>query len=227
MHPTAAPTGSRRRRAARLLLIAAAAVAAGACTRGATVESAWVEGVPRGAAFRKVLIVGVTPAYNTRCRFERMMMDSLNGAEVRAVTSCSVMGSKDPLSRDTIVGAVRATGADAVLSTRLVDARGAMVEGGSSEARGAAYYKPIGYGYDSYYGAFGVPVTYLDFVPEQSALTLQRTVVVSSNLYDAATAAQVYSLDTTVHDKSSQGEVIDAVAVAISGRLRRDGLVAK
>lgn len=213
-------------RIARLLTIVIATALA-ACTRPTTVESSWTEGVPRNQTFGKVLVVGVTPNYTTRCRFERMMMDSLNESGVRAVTSCASMTSTDPLTRDAIVGIVASTGADAVLSTRLVDGKAKLVEGGSSEARSGNSYKAVGYGYDSYYGAYGMPVTYVDFVPGQSALTLTRTVVVASNLYEAKGAALVYSLNTTVKNKTSPSDVIDAVSLGISDRLRRDGLVKK
>lgn len=227
MSPPTDITPYRRYRVARWFLVAAAAAMAAACTRGTEVESAWTEGVEKNMEFSKVLVVGVTPDYNTRCRFERMMMDSLNGAEVRAVTSCSGMGSKDPLTRDAIVSMVASVGADAVLSTRLVDGKAKMVEGGSSETRTSSSYKAVGYGYDNYYGAFGVPVTYVDFQPGQTTFTLTRTIVVSSNLYEAKGAALVYTLDTTVKNKESQGDVIDAVSEAIADQLHRDGLVKK
>lgn len=199
------------------------------CTRPTTVDSAWVEGVPRDRAFGNVLVVGVTPNYNTRCRFERMLRDSLIEAGIRSETSCSKLGLKDPLTRDAVVQIVTELGSDAVLSTRLVDAKAGLVEGGTDEARGENYYKPTGYGYayDPYYGAFGVPVVYGTFVAENPALTLERTVVVSSNLYETRGAALVYSLDTTVYDAQSQGEVMDEIAIAIAARLGRDGLVGR
>ena len=148
------------------LLIIVLATALAACTRPTTVESSWSEGVPRNQTFGKVLVVGVTPNYTTRCRFERMMMDSLNTNGVRSLTSCSRMKSSDPLTRDAVIAAVGESGADAVFATRLVDGKINVKEGGTDEARGEAYVKPVGYGYDSYYGGYGMPVTYVNFVAE-------------------------------------------------------------
>lgn len=196
-----------------------------ACTRPTKVDSEWPQGIPLDVRFNKVLVVGVSPAYNTRCRFERMMQDSLKAPGATVTTSCSRMSSKDPLTRDAIVAIVRETGAEAVLTTRLVDGSAGLEEGGTDESRGEAYYKPIGYGYDPYYGDFGLPVVYADFVAEPPALTLRRTVVVSSNLYRASDAALVYTLDTTTYDKESQFDVIDEITTAIAGRMRSDGLL--
>ncbi len=207
------------------LLTIVVATALAACTRPTTVESAWTEGVPHDRSFDKVLVVGVSPNYNTRCRFERMMMDSLNANGVQALTSCSRMSSSDPLTRDAVVTAVGETGADAVLATRLVDGKIDVKEGGTDEARGEAYYKPVGYAYDSYYGAYGMPVTYVDFVAEAPTLTVTRSVWIASNLYETKDAALVYSLSTVTYDKKSQGDVIDAVTEAIAAQMRKDGLV--
>ena len=207
------------------LLMIVLATALAACTRPTTVESAWTEGVSRNQTFGKVLIVGVTPNYTTRCRFERMMMDSLNTNGVSALTSCSRMKSSDPLTRDAVIAAVGETGADAVFATRLVDAKINVKEGGTDEARGEAYYKPVGYGYDSYYGGYGMPVTYVNFVAEAPTLTVSRTVAIASNLYETKNAALVYALSTTTYNKKSQGDVIDAVTTAIAKQMRKDGLV--
>jgi hypothetical protein len=192
------------------------------CTRPTTAESQWSDGVKPGATFSRIVLVGVSPNFTNRCRFERLLQESLGPA---AITSCSRMTSQDPLTREAIVRIVGETGADAVLSTRLVDGRARLDDGTSSETRGENYYKPTGYGYDPYYGPFGVPVVYGEFVAEQPALTLTRTVVISSNLYDAKTAAMIYSLDTVAHNKESQFAVADEVTVAIAKQMRRDGLI--
>lgn len=207
------------------LLMIVLATALAACTRPTTVESAWAENVPRNQTFGKVLVVGVTPTYATRCRFERMMMDSLNTNGVNALTSCSRMKSSDPLTRDAVIAAVTETGADAVLATRLVDGKIKVNEGGTDEARGEAYVKPVGYGYDSYYGGYGMPVTYVEFVAEAPTLTVTRSVWIASNLYETKNAGLVYSLSTTTYDKKSQGDVIDAVTHAIATQMKKDGLV--
>lgn len=217
----------------RGLCAAALALAAGmllsACTRPTRVEGGWTEGAARDRSYSRILVIGVGPSFTTRCRFERMMRDSLNAIGAHAETSCAYMNSKDPLTREAVVAIVAKQGMDAVFSTRLVDGKVGVQQGGTDEARGEAYVKPVGYGYgyayDPYYGSFGLPVTYVEFVSEDPQLTVRRTVVISSNLYDARNAALVYTLDTVTYDKTSQGEVIDALSAAIADHMQRDGLV--
>lgn len=200
------------------------------CTRPVTVDSTWAEGVPRDKAFGNVLVVGVTPNYNLRCRYERFMAATLREAGVQATASCAAMSSTEPLTRDGIIPVVRETGADAVLTTELLGGRARLQEGGSEETRGKAYYKATGYGYAynyGYYGAFGLPVTYVDFTAEDSAFTLERSVAIASNLFETRGAALVYSLQTVARDCESREEVLDVITLAIADRLGRDGLLRK
>lgn len=207
-----------------ILLIATGLLSA--CTRPVAVESTWLEGVPRDQTFRNALVVGVTPNFNVRCRFERAMAASLRNANVKATASCSVMDMKDPLTKVGVTPVVASLGADAVLATRLVDHKAKLVEGNTNETRAKSYYKPVGYGRnDGYYGYYGLPVTYVDFVAEEATFSLQSTVVIATNLYETRNAALVYTLETTAAKQTSEGEVIDVITTAIADRLRRDGLV--
>ncbi len=202
---------------------------AGCTMRPVTVESLWAEGAPRDQSFTNLLIVGLTPDRDVRCRFEQSMTAVLRDNGVTATSSCAAMQPEDPLTKDGIIPVVAATGADAVLVTELLDRQVDLVEGGDDETRGEAYYKPIGYGYayryPAYYGSYGLPVTYVGFTAEQSAFTLQRTVVVASNLYATRDASLVYSLQVTAENQKSREDVLAVVRDGIVDQLRRDGLV--
>jgi hypothetical protein len=207
--------------------MALAGLLVAACTRPTAVESMFAVESARGQSFTHVLVIGVSPDYNTRCRFERLMQDSLQSDATRVTTSCSQMTSKTPLTRETVVEVVKALGTDAVLATRLVDGKARLEKGGTEEARGEAYFKPTGidYAFDPYYGAFGLPVVYADFVAEQPALTMRRTVTVESNLYRVSDAAMVYTVDAVTYDKETPFAVIDDITTVTANKLRRDGLV--
>jgi hypothetical protein len=214
-----------------LLLLIPFALAIGllaGCTRQVTVESTWPENVPRNQSFSNVLVVGLSTNYSLRCRFERLMAASLRSKSVKATASCAEMTSKDPLTKDGLLPIVASTGADAVLVTELLGGSAKMVEGGSSENRSKAYYKPTGYGYAynySYYGSYGLPVTYVDFTAEQSAFALQRTVAIATNLFETRNASLVYAMETTARDCESRDEVLDVITLGVADRLRQDGLV--
>ena len=212
-----------------LWLISGLALLTGCAMRPVITESMWVEGASRNQSFHELLIVGVSPNYNIRCNYERFVAAQLRGPGVKATASCSYLDSTDPLTVAAVVPVVRKIRADAVLVTELIGRTNDVVEGGRSETRGAAYYKPVGYGYGSPYyggyGSFGLPVTYVEFNAEQSAFALETSVVVASNLYETDKATRVYSIQVTAKNQSRDG-VLHSLSTAVADRLHRDGLVA-
>ena len=203
----------------------------GCAMRPVKVESQWTEEAFRGHSFHDLLIVGVSPNYNIRCNYERFVAAQLRGPGIKATASCSYLDSTDPLTVAAVIPVVRKIHADAVLVTELIGRENNVVEGGSSETRGAAYYKPVGYGYGyrhpyyGGYGSFGLPVTYVEFNAEQSAFALETSVVVASNLYETGKATRVYSIQVTAKNQSRDG-VLHSLSTAVADRLHRDGLVA-
>jgi len=61
-----------------------------------------------------VLIVGVTPHVNQRCKFEAFMASQLRSESVKAVRSCGAVTKKDPLTLESIEQAVASVQAAAV-----------------------------------------------------------------------------------------------------------------
>lgn len=218
------------RRAVRLPLpvLLLAALVAGGCSRGAQVESTWLEEVPRGQSFGNWLVVGVTTDFNVRCRYERAMAATLRGTGVKATASCAELSMNDPLVKETLVPVVARLGNDAVLVTELVDRKIAVEQGGTDEARGEAYWKATGYGwaYDYYYpGAFGLPVTYVEFTAEDPAFTLRRTTVIASFVYETREAQRLYAMKVTAKDAESREAVLDVVTMGVAERLQGEGLL--
>lgn len=217
-----------RASACRLTLLLVAAFVAGGCTRGAEVDSTWLEGVPRNQAFGNYLVLGFTTDFNVRCRFERAMAATLRADGVKATASCAEMSMNDPLTKESLLPVVRRLGADAVLATELVDRKLSVQQGGTDEARGEVYWKATGYGwaYDYYHpGAFGVPVTYVDQTVEEPAFTLQRTTTIASYVYETVGATRVYAMKTTAHKAETREAVLDVVTMGVAERLKRDGLL--
>lgn len=214
----------------RPALVLLALLALGGCTRGAQVESTWLEGVPRNQAFGNFLVLGVTSDFNVRCRFERALAGTLRDAGVKATASCAQMTSKDPITKETLVPIVAKLGADAVLATELVDRKIGALEGGTDEARGEAYWKATGtaWAYDYYYpGAFGVPVTYVEQTVEEPAFTLLRTTTIATFVYETREAKRVYAMKTTANRAETREAVLDMVTLGVAERLARDGLLRK
>jgi hypothetical protein len=190
---------------------------------GVSVKSAWQEGAPRNRTFSRLLVVGVTPDYNLRCEFEYTFANQLASASTKALPSCDSMKSGEPLTRETIERVISAVHADAVLATRLVSAKSGVQEGGTLDTMGTSLYKPTDFGY----GAYGMPVTYVDFQTAPPLTTLTSSIHVVTSLYETQGAKLLYTLDTQTKSQeidSTQGTLITLTAPA-ADRLRRDGLI--
>jgi len=190
---------------------------------GVSVKSAWQEDVPRNQTFSRLLIVGVTPDFNLRCEFEYAFASQLASPSTKALPSCDSMKANEPLTRENIERVIAAVHADAVLATRLVAASTGVREGGSLDTMGTSLYKPTDFGY----GAYGMPVTYVEFETAPPLTTLTSSIHVFTKLYETQGAKLVYTLDTqTKHQEidSTQATLI-TITAPIANRLRRDGLI--
>jgi hypothetical protein len=204
------------------------AVLVSGCAQQPQVKGAWQEGAPRKQSFTKVLIVGVSPHVNQRCRFEAFMASQLKSESVKAIRSCDAVTKKDPLTLESIEQAVASVQADAVLATNLVSSEFEAKEGGSRDTRGSAMYKATdaGYatGYYGGYGVYGVPVVYGEFATAPAITTVQGEVRVSSRFYETRGKTLIYTLDTQARNLESTDVALSDIATAIANQLRRDGL---
>jgi hypothetical protein len=220
-----------KHRSARAALLVLGAAWLGGCGGGVTVKGEWQGGAQHGQAFKRVLIVGVSPNYTQRCAFEWALASQLKSDSTVAIVSCDSMTSKDPLTRENVERVVASTQADAVLTTRLLAMKlGAQEGGGGADTRGGGYYKATDYGWQSVYaggyGVYDLPVVYGEFQTAPTITTLNGEVHVQSKLFETHAATLVYTMDTeaksTNIESSSSG--ILGLAAPIADRLRREGL---
>lgn len=222
-------TGSRRFASAVappgvLLLLAVAGLAG--CGSQPKASGEWAGDAPRGQAFSRVLVVGVTPNINQRCAFERMLAGRIRSASTAAFASCDVVTKKDPLTRESIEEAVAAKQADAVLATSLVSREWELEQGGTRDTRGGGMYKATDAGWATgYYGVYGVPVVYGEFKTAPSALTVQGEVRLTSRMFETKGAKIVYVMDTSAGALESGDQAAHKLTMAISERLFKDGLI--
>jgi len=166
------------------LLLLTVTVGLAGCA-GVSVKGAWQDGAPRNQTFAKVLVVGVSPDFNRRCAFESAFASQLRSASTTVVSSCDAMNSKEQLTRENIERVVASVHADAVLATRLDSASTGQREGGSWDTRGDSLYKATDYGY----GAYGMPVTYVEFETAPAPDTAPKLIQVVPRLYETRGAA--------------------------------------
>lgn len=206
------------------------------CTPQARVQGSWEEGVSRDQSFSRILVVGISPDSNLRCDFEHFMVTQLRYAGASATTSCSLMSTKDDLTRETIEPAVAEYNADAVLTTVLVQSVIDTKEGGDRDTRGGLYLKRTGLGFEDYYtgfedyytggyGYYGVPVVYGEIREAAVINTVEGKVEILSMLYATSDASLVYEMTTTAHDLYSRDSGLSTITPPIAKRLQGAGLI--
>jgi hypothetical protein len=215
-------------------MLLASAVLAGCSMRQVRVDGDWEKDAARDQSFARVLVVGLSPSASARCDFESFMATQIRAKGADAKASCNLMRTSDPVTRESIEAVVAEYGADAVLTTVLVQADLGTDAGGDRETRGGGYYKATGTGYADYYygggygggyGVYGVPVVYGEFRTAPVITTLDGEVQIRSMLYATRDATLVYQLDTTASDLRSRDNALAAITPPIAEQLQRDGLL--
>jgi hypothetical protein len=133
------------------------------------------------------------------------------------------MSAKEPLTRENVERVAASVHADAVLATRLVSMGTGQGEGTGTDTRGNSVYKAT----DFAYGAYGMPVTYVDFQTAPPLQSLTSSLHVVTKLYETHGATLIYTIDTVT--KSQEIDSTEATLVTITeptaDRLRRAGLI--
>jgi hypothetical protein len=133
------------------------------------------------------------------------------------------MSAKEPLTRENVERVAASVHADAVLATRLVSMGNGQGEGTGNDTRGNSVYKAT----DFAYGAYGMPVTYVDFQTAPPLQSLTSSLHVVTKLYETHGATLIYTIDTVT--KSQEIDSTEATLVTITeptaDRLRRAGLI--
>ena len=190
---------------------------------GVSVKGTWQDGAPRDQTYSRLLVIGVSPDRDLRCAFESTFAPQLSSASTTVITSCSQMSAKEPLTRENVERAAASVHADAVLATRLVSMGTGQGEGTGNDTRGNSVYKAT----DFAYGAYGMPVTYVDFQTAPPLTSMTSSLHVVTKLYETHGATLIYTIDTVT--KSQEIDSTEATLVTITAptadRLRRAGLI--
>jgi len=190
---------------------------------GVSVKGQWQDGAPHNQTYSRLLVIGVSPDRDLRCAFEATFASQLKSASTTVITSCEKMSAKEPLTRENVERAAASVHADAVLATRLVSMNMGHGQGNSDDMRGDSVYKAT----DFAYGAYGMPVTYVDFQTAPPLQSLTSSLHVVTKLYETHGATLIYTIDTVT--KSQEIDSTEATLVTITAptadRLRRAGLV--
>jgi hypothetical protein len=144
------------------------------------------------------------------------MVQALQESGNLAEASIRAMPNGQPLNRDSVTQAMRATEAQAVVVTRLVSREVTAQE--VAGRSGVKTRRKDEYAYDFF------RYDYKEY-EEPGYLVAKNTVTLSTDLYNSGDGALVYSIETTIYEKETEFEIFDEASTAIVRRLRRDGLI--
>lgn len=166
------------------------------------VSETWHKPAAQGHRYQKVLILGVARDENMRGTFENLVADELSKRQVLAVAANTIIPvlNMDKTTRADIVAAVKASGCDAVLTTRAMKVGESVVSQGGQSAY--------------IYGANALSSHY-DF----KKATLQIS------MFDVATETLVWSATVTTSDGDATAKVSRDLGKFFFESLRRDGLL--
>jgi len=100
-------------------LLAAMILIVSACA-ATNLDMTWRDPAYRGRPFAKLLVVGATDDAANRRVYEDALVGALKGRGVDAVASHTLIPRESDVRRDKIVEAVKASGADGIIATRLI-----------------------------------------------------------------------------------------------------------
>jgi hypothetical protein len=199
-------------------LAATAALALGACaSTGDRIVKIYEDRAALAGPYTRILVVGAHAETATRRTFEDSVVRALAAVGTEARSSLAVMDAAQDIDRESVIAAVRETAADAVLVTRVVDIKTqSEIDQGQTQAEVAR--------------KSDVPLADFfryEYVESADAMTVTtvRTVILETDVYDAASEKKVWGVESTSFDKQTAYGVIDGVARAITAELARDGLI--
>jgi hypothetical protein len=178
-----------------LLLLVLCAVLSGCST--ITLKNSWKDPGAADKQYRRLLIVGVTDKIAMRQVFEEIFAAEFRKRGVEAIPCYTLTGVDGTVSRSTLEAAVRRSGADGVLTTRVVGLKNdsrehdeyVITAGGYTNV---SFYDNTIYPMDLY--GFYTTTLYVGTVGSQSvSVTTSTVATVETNLYDSATARMVWS----------------------------------
>ncbi len=185
-------------------LIAAGLLLLGGCS-SLTVKESWHKTGEPKQKYEKLMILAIANDEGRRKMFENIMVDELGRHGVAAVASHTQVKDLEKAKRDDIVAAVKATGADGVITARPVSVGDKTV---TQEGVAGA---PFGTAASGYY----------NFAGSRDYLRA----MMQTNLYDSETAELVWTATIDTFDAERIARVSRELAKFLAKRLRQDGFL--
>jgi hypothetical protein len=171
-------------------LLACAALALLAACASTTIVEQWQSPAYTGGPFKRILVVGVTTQTTARRVFEDEFVRQLRARGTDAVASYTFIPEDGPASRERLAQAVKESGADGVIVTRVVkvERKTQVVPGAPVFPTSRDIYGYYGVGFAGVWTGYPVPPTVIQY----------EDVELESQLFDARDAALVWAAQSDV-----------------------------
>jgi hypothetical protein len=179
-----------------------------------TLQKSWKDPAVSSKQYRKLLVVGVADKPQMRQVFEEVFSDEIGKKGISGIPSYTLTRGDGKPTREAIVAAVKKSGADGVITTRLVN----ITE--NDQVRSGFVMTDRGLT-----DVYGIPVSYAVFVHQPVEVTMSTRMAMESNLFDAGTGLVVWSGTSSAMDPEGIITVSRAVADIVIKSMTKDGLL--
>lgn len=175
------------------------------------------------APYDNVLVVSLFDSFDMRRYFEEEVVKQLKERGIDAAASTSMMDTKTPINRDTILAIAEQQNSDAVLVTQLVNLDAA------SKIRDRSPQATYNVWPTYYYNVWNVELTEYS---EPQGLEIKYSIGMATQLFSVRSQEPVWAIESSSQlsrnvDQQLRGTTIAAEAKAITGTMSRDGLLAR
>jgi hypothetical protein len=199
-----------------IFLVAVSALAA--CSKTKTsIPLSWRNPSVEHAAFKKLLVIGISENDGGRRLFEDTFSKALAGQGTSAQASWGLLPQSTKLTEEQIRGAIEGGNFDGVLISRLMS-----VDQNQEYVPPSTYTVPTsyhGYGYYGYYGSS------YSVVHEPGYFKTNTVFRLETNLYSVATSDLVWSGQSETLNPDSLTDVIDSMTAAVAKKLKEEKLI--
>jgi len=164
--------------------------------------------------YQKLLIVGIAEKPQMRQVFEEVLTSELEKRGVKGIPSYTITGMKEKLSRTAVEEAVRKTGADGVITTRMTALKK------DSETHTGFIMTDHGFA-----DGYGIHVTYATFVHQPVEVVLSTEAALETNLFDSATGRLAWTGISSAVDPQGIITVSRELAETVFKAMAKDGLI--
>jgi len=196
-----------------LILLLLLSVLMSGCASVSLVSTMRDKGVP-AKQYRKVLVVGVAANPQMRQVFEEVFASEAVKNGFAGIPSYTITGVSEKPSRASLEEAVKKTGADGVIITRIV--------GTKKETEAHTGFIMTDRGATDFYG---LPVTYATFVHQPVEVTLSTEAAIETNLFDSGTGRMVWTGTSSAVNPEGIIKITGELAGKVIKAMAKDGLI--